>query len=205
MHVPDFDAVVSQASDTLAAATLVETVSEDETDGYEQVQDDIMSPAPSQPPPPASAPPVVDDDPFASAGLLGNVSEQSLPSFSSVASSKFEYHGVALAPLAISTAQFGAKWGTCTASSPISVTSTKVSSLDEFMETCARLGAHKIEAIATTKEGICAGMLGASNLVLIHGKVVSNDMGSAKIDATVKATDAALSGSLAMYLQTQLR
>ncbi|GKY90613.1 hypothetical protein MPSEU_000034900 [Mayamaea pseudoterrestris] len=201
---PDFDAVVTQTSEALSSTAIVETVSDDENDGYEPVQDDVV-PTSTKPPLEPGPAPVVDDDPFASAGLLGSVQESTLPSFSLSSSSRFEYNGVALAPLPITTAQFGAKWGTCAATSPISVTSTKVSSLDAFMDTCACLGAHKIEAIAATNEGICAGMLGASSLVLIHGKVIVSGAGSAKIDATVKGTDAALCGSLAMYLQTQLR
>jgi hypothetical protein len=146
----------------------------------------------------------VDDDPFANAGLLGDVAVHQLPTFSLVSNPKFEYNGITMAPLPISTAQFGQKWGSCPATSPISVTSSKVSRLNQFMEKCASVGAHAVEAISATNEGICAGMMGASSIVLIHGKVLSSGAGT-KIEATVKGTDQAMCGSLAMYLQTQLR
>lgn len=202
---PDFDAVVEQTSEALSSTALVETVSEDDNDGYEPVADVIAPPSQSiGPSPSAAGTPVVDDDPFASAGLLSDVTQPALPSFSLNSDPKFEYHGVPLVPLPITTAQFGAKWGTCAATSPISLTSSKVASLDQFMNTCSRIGAHRVEAIAATNEGICAGMLGASNLVLIHGKVVPTGA-TARIDVTVKGSDAALCGSLAMFLQTHLR
>lgn len=88
---------------------------------------------------------------------------------------------------------------------PVSVTSGKILSLDQLMNKCSEAGLHPVEAIGATNEGICAGMVnGGSMLVLVHGKVTP--MGSqSKLDVTVKATDATLSGSLALYLQTILQ
>jgi hypothetical protein len=83
--------------------------------------------------------------------------------------------------------------------------SIKVTTLDKFMETCIALGAHAVEAIGATNEGICAGMVnGGSQVALIHSKLTPTPTGT-RIDATVKSSDASMGGSLAMYLQTMLR
>ena len=141
-------------------------------------------------------------DPFAASGLLGGVADAPMTSFES--SSKFEYNGIQLAPLAISTAQFGQQWGMCPATCPISVVSNKITSLDNFMSVCAEIGSHKVEAIAATSEGICAGNLGGSIVVLIHAKVTALG-GSSKIDLTVKSTDVGVSNQLAMFVKGRLR
>ena len=172
-----------------AAAPVVETVSDDDADAAV----------------PESAE-AVDEDPFAGAGLLNDVQDKPLTSFSLTSSQKFEFNGSAMAPLQITTPQFGQQWGSCPATSPLSASSTKVTNLTQFMDLCANVGAHKVEAITATSEGICAGMLSAgSQIVLIHGKITPLASGGAKIDATVKGTDQAMCGSLAMYLQTLLR
>ena len=168
----------------VADAPVVETVSDD---------DDVAVPAPAP----------VDADPFASAGLLGDVQDSPLESLGS--SSKFEYNGAPLAPLKIATAQFGQQWGSCPATSPVSVTTSKRLSLDQFMDLCATIGAHKVEAIVASNEGIAAGMVGASQVALIHAKLTPLGGGSTKIDATIKSTDASMARSLAMFLQTMLR
>jgi len=187
-------------SPAAAAPAIVETVSDDEGDVRVASQASVPAPAAPAPPPP----PV--DDPFAGAGLLGDVHDKPLASLAPAISQKFEFGGSAMAPLQISTAQFGQKWGPCTASSGVSVVSTKAPTLDKWMDLCAAVGAHKVESIVATNEGICAGMLnGGSQIVLLHGKVTPTGPGQAKIDATVKSTDQALCGSLAMYLQTLLR
>ena len=73
------------------------------------------------------------------------------------------------------------------------------------MSICKEIGAHPVEAIAATNEGICAGsILGGSQTLLIHGKVTPLG-GTSQIDFKVKSTDAGMGGSLAMYLQTMLR
>jgi hypothetical protein len=110
-----------------------------------------------------------------------------------------------MGPLPIDTAQFGQQWGTCSATAPVSVTSSKTASLGQFMELAASIGAHKVEVIAASNEGICAGMVGGSQMVLIHAKLSPLGNGSTKIDATIKSTDQAMAGSLAMYMQTLMR
>lgn len=173
-----------------APVPAVETVSDDEEPPVAQ----------SVPVPPA---PVVDDDPFASAGLLGDMPEPALPSMET--SQKFEYNGSTMAPMAITTAQFGQQWVSCTASSPISMTSSKIRTLQEYMEACGKVGAHVVEAITATNEGICAGMVnGGSQIALIHAKLTPGTLGTT-INLTVKSSDSALAGTLAMYLQTMLR
>lgn len=181
---------------------------------------DALSMAPVPAPAPAAAappPPAVetvdddddeggddDDDPFAGAGLLSDVYDKPLPTMAS--STKFEYNGSVLTPFKISTAQFGQHWGSCPANSALSVNSTKINSLDKFMEVCASAGFYKVEAIGSTNEGICAGKIdGGSHVALIHGKVSPLGTGGTKIDATVKSTEQSMGGSLAMYLQTMLR
>jgi hypothetical protein len=109
-----------------------------------------------------------------------------------------------MAPLTITTQQFGQQWGTCTATSPCSVTGTKIVSLETFMNTCEQVGAHKIEAIAATNEGILAGMVGGTHVVLIHGKVTPLGGGSSRVDVTIKSTDQTLAGVLAMFLQNKM-
>ena len=172
----------------------VETVSDDEADAI-----GIVSPPPQSAPTPGAAV----EDPFAGAGLLDGLSDNPLPAFST--DKKFEFNGNTMAPLPINTAQFGQKWVSCPAESPGSVSSTKVSTLSQFMEICKEIGAHPVEAIAATNEGICAGsILGGSQTLLIHGKVTP--LGSAaQIDFKVKSTDSGMGGSLALYLQTMLR
>ena len=87
--------------------------------------------------------------------------------------------------------------------SPVSVVSGKVTSLERCMEICAEIGAHKVEAIAATNEGICAGNVGGSFVVLIHTKVTPLG-GASKVDVTIKSTDAGVGSQLAMFLKTIL-
>jgi AP-4 complex subunit epsilon-1 len=170
-----------------AAPPVVDTVSDDED----------ISPAA-----PAPAAPV---DPFAAEGLLGDLPEMRLQGFG-MSSAKYEYNGSVMAPMKIVTAQFGQQWGSCPATSPVSVTSQKINSLDSFMKQCESAGLHPVEAIAATNEGICAGMVeGGSKVVLVHGKVSPLATGGAKLDITVKSTDATLSGSLALFLQNMMK
>lgn len=144
-------------------------------------------------------------DPFAAEGLLGDLSETPLQGFGTV-SATYEYNGSVMAPMKIVTAEFGQQWGNCRATSPISVTSSKVTSLDSFMEHCVSSGLHPVEAIGATNEGICAGMVeGGSKIALIHGKISPLANGHAKIDITVKSTDSTLSGSLALYLHNMMK
>lgn len=154
---------------------------------------------------PAPAPPLTIVDPFAAEGLMGDFSETPLSGFG-MSSSKYEYNGSVMAPLKITTAQFGQQWGTCHATSPVSITSGKVASLDSFMRECEGAGLYPVEAIGATNEGICAGMVeGGSKVVLIHGKISTSGAGQASVDLTVKSTDATLSGSLALYLQNMMK
>lgn len=190
---PDFDVLSPVPTESHAAITNVETVS-----------DDDESKGTNQTPQPAAAPqPAPDDDPFAGAGLLDGLSDNPLPSFST--DKKFEYNGNTMAPLRITTPQFGQQWGPMPAQSPGSIVSPKVASLNQFMDICSEIGLHPVEAISATNEGICAGsILGGSQIALVHGKVAPMG-GSAKVDFTVKSTDSSMGSSLAMYLQTMLR
>jgi AP-4 complex subunit epsilon-1 len=159
----------------------------------------------------------IDDDPFASAGLFGNVNEKPLPSLGGVGGnmmmmqSKFEYNGIPMAPMPIITVQFGQQWGTCIATSSISIQSTKVTTLQQYMDVLTKIGIHPIEAIATTNEGIGAGMVGAHMIALIHGKVAplpnSNSSGQqrSQLDITIKGSDNMMCSALVMYMQTMLR
>jgi hypothetical protein len=183
---------------------VVETVSND----YEDMDNDVMGGVAPSAPAPAPAPPTAMHDPFAGAGLLSDVSDAPLATLSAgFATSKFEFNGTPMAPFPITTAQFGQQWAACKATSPGSVTSTKVTTLAQFMEMVkSTVGAHPVEAIAATNEGICAGMVGGgSQYALIHAKLTFLVTGGTKIDLTVKSTDASLGGSLAMYMQTMLR
>ena len=73
------------------------------------------------------------------------------------------------------------------------------------MNVCQNVGAHNVEAITSTNEGICAGMIGGTHVILVHGKISPNSVGGSKLSVTVKGTDPGASGALAMYLQTMLR
>jgi hypothetical protein len=181
----------------------VETVSDDEGDGEEPAAASSYVPVTEAP---AAPPSVIDDDPFASAGLLvgGGLEPQPLPSLME-RSHKYEFNGIPMAPLPINTPQYGQQWGNCKSTAPTSVQSSKIINLDRFMTLCADIGAHKVEAIATTNEGIAAGMVGAQSIALIHGKVTPIGTTTAQVDVTVKSTDAQIASSLALYIQTMLR
>jgi AP-4 complex subunit epsilon-1 len=169
-----------------APAPAVETVSDDE--------EEVAVPEPSVP----------TVDPFANADLLGGLMDSPLASLS-INSKKFEYNGNQLSPLPFTTPQFGQHWGTCSATSPLTVQSSSIGSLSQFMDTIAEIGAHKVESIGATNEGICAGQIGGNLVALIHGKVTPMGGNSAKLDVTVKSTDATMSGVLAMFLQNHLK
>lgn len=159
----------------------------------------IAEPQPEPEPAPAPAPPVVEEDPFAASGLLDGFTDKPLNNLMS--DNRFQHNGQCLAPLQITTPQFGEKWGSTQHSSPLSVTSAKYATLDAFMGLCKTVGAHNIESIPATNEGICAGMLGGTDIVLIHGKVSNGG----RVDVTVKSTDVTLSGCFAMYMQNMMR
>ena len=159
------------------------------------------SPEPAPAPPPAPAEPV---DPFAAEGLLGDVTNKPLSNFMSAVDQNFEYGGQKMVPLLISTAEFGGKWGSCPAMSPLSCRTAKVGTLESFMDLCASIGTHNVEAIAATNEGINAGMIGGSIMVLIHGKVAPQSGGVCQVDVAIKSTDPTLGGVLAMYMQNMM-
>ena len=175
------------------------------------VEEPVAAPAPPPEPAalPSSAPTPAIIDPFADAGLLDGYTESALPSFGAPdVSSKFEFGGVAIAPLAITTPQFGERWGQCPSTHPVNVpSSTSASTLSKFMDICQRAGMHKVEEIAATNEGIAACMAGGGSAVaLVHGKISPLPGGQqSRVDVTVKSTDAQLGGTLAMYLQNMTR
>jgi AP-4 complex subunit epsilon-1 len=145
-------------------------------------------------------PPASDDiDPFAASGLLDGLSDKPLTSL--LSDTTFQHNGQSLAPLQITTPQFGEKWGSTPHQSPLSATSSKFSTIHAFMDLCQSVGAHKVDTILATNEGICAGMLGGSQIVLIHGKVSPGS----RVDVTIKSSDATLGGCFAMYLQNMMR
>jgi AP-4 complex subunit epsilon-1 len=163
--------------------------------------------AEAPPPPPTIVETVSDDDdvdPFAAQGLLSDLTDAPLKSFESSSVAKFEYNGNVLNPLPITTAQFGQQWGSCPATSPVSI-QNKATSLERFMKECQSVGLHPIEAIGATNEGICAGRIGttanAAGVVLIHGKIAPPN----SVVITVKSADPTLSGSLALYLQNMMK
>ncbi|KAL3780815.1 hypothetical protein ACHAWO_004461 [Cyclotella atomus] len=172
--------------------------------------------APAPPPPPAppaqpeQTPAPASIDPFADAGLLDGITSAPLSSFGlsdAMGSAKFEYGGVAVAPLTITTPQFGERWGQCPSTHPVNVpSSSSASTLSKFMDICVRAGMHKVEEIAATNEGICACMAGGGTAVaLVHGKISPFSGGQSRVDVTVKSTDPQLGGTLAMYLQNMIR
>ena len=185
---------VTQTPAPAAAPPMVETVSDDE---------DVVVTTSAAAAAPAAAPMAEPIDPFAAEGLLSDLTDAPLKSLMS--NSKFEYNGSPMSPLTISTSQFGQQWGSCHATSPASVTTGKISTLDMFMTECVKVGLHPIEAIAATNEGICAGMLdGGAIVILVHGKVSPLGGGRTKLDLTVKSTDPGVTGSLALYMQNMM-
>ena len=182
----NFDAV--GVPEPVGAPPVVETVSDEEP-----------PPAPAPPPPP----PVAALDPFAGAGLLDSVEDKPLAGLATT--TKFEHNGTAMTPLVITTAQFGQQWGACPGTSNGSVQCSSISSLDSYMgKIQSSVGAHLVESIAATQEGICAGSIGSTHICLIHAKLTPST-GAMRIDFTVKSTDASIASSLAMHLQTMLR
>mmetsp|Transcript_18829 Transcript_18829/g.33818 ORF Transcript_18829/g.33818 Transcript_18829/m.33818 type:complete len:1080 (-) Transcript_18829:79-3318(-) len=176
-----------------------------------QEPEPVPTPA-AAPPAPAPAAPAVPADPFAAAGLLDGFADPApLPSFSTTQaldSAKFEFGGAPIAPLTITTPQFGERWGQCPHAQSANIpSSTSSSTLAKFMALCERAGLHKVEEIAATNEGIAACMAGGgSSVALIHGKISPLPGGtSSGVDVTVKSTDPQLSLSLSMYLQNMIR
>ncbi|KAL9184430.1 hypothetical protein ACHAXT_002516 [Thalassiosira profunda] len=175
------------------------------------VEEPVAAPAPPpapEPPAPAPAP----ADPFAAAGLLDGFGDSApLPTLSTTEaldSAKFEFGGAPVAPLTITTLQFGERWGQCPSTHPINVpSSTSSSTLSQFMALCERAGLHKVEEIVATNEGIAACMAGGgSSVALVHGKISPLPGGtSSRVDVTVKSTDPQLGLSLSMYMQNMLR
>mmetsp|Transcript_3426 Transcript_3426/g.5283 ORF Transcript_3426/g.5283 Transcript_3426/m.5283 type:complete len:1070 (-) Transcript_3426:374-3583(-) len=176
-------------------------------DGLVALEPEPILPQPEPAAPADTSTLAVDDnaDPFS---ILDGGSDAntpaSLPTLLAT-NSTFEYEGTKLAPLSITTAQFGPQWGSCTSTSPISVPSTKIDTLAKFMNLCESIGAHLVESIAATNEGICAGMIGGSKIVLIHGKISPTPGGGAKVDVMIKSGDSGLAGCLAMFLQNMIR
>lgn len=172
----------------------------------ETVSDDNMGPHPvAETSTPVSAAAL---DPFAAVLGEAGVSDKPLDNLPAMnqQSRIFEFNGTPMGPLPIDTAQFGAKWGSCPATAPVSVTSSTTTTLEQFMEVCTSVGAHKVEVIAASNEGICAGQLsGGTQVVLLHGKISPQPGGGAKLDVTIKSSDRTLAGSLAMYVQQMLR
>jgi len=143
-------------------------------------------------------------DPFADANLLGGLTDTPLAALE-MNSQKFEHNGNQLSSLKITTAEFGQKWGSCHSTSPAHIPSSSIGTLEKFMEAIEKIGAHKVEAIAATNEGICAGQIGGSVIALIHGKVSPLGGQSAKLDVTIKSNDATMGGVLAMFIQNTLK
>jgi len=137
-------------------------------------------------------------DPFSASGLLADLAEAVTPK------APFMYLGSKMAPLSITTAEFGQRWGSFSYTYPSSIKSSKVKTLSDFMNWCESIGAHKVETIAATNEGICAGIVNGTVQVLIHGKL-SPSGDSVKLDLTIKSNDANIGGILAMHLQSVTR
>lgn len=174
--------VVNTFDATPAPAATVESVSDTE-------DEPVSAPAP------APAPASVMDDPFAS--MMGGLQDEPLETFPA-ASSKFEYNGTPMAPLQITTAQFGQQWGSCPATAPTSIRTTM--GLNDFLTKLQEIGAHPVEAIAASNEGIAAGMIGGAQLILIHGRVTG-----ATVEMTIKSTDAGIANSLALFVSSVMR
>ena len=182
-----------------APAPPVETVSSEEDNGADM----LGAGEQAQAPPPAAPAPAAVHDPFAGAGLLESVEDKPLAGFG-VSSAKFEYGGTAMTPMQITTAQFGQQWGSCPATANGAVQSSSISTLDAYMQKVqSSVGAHPVEAIAVTSEGICAGSIGTSHACLIHAKLTPV-IGAMSINFTVKATDPGVANALATYMQTML-
>ncbi|CAJ1938995.1 unnamed protein product [Cylindrotheca closterium] len=190
------------SAEPAAPPPIVETASVDEEDLGLQAPGGVDRPTTAA----AAITPVETIDPFAAEGLLGDLQDKPLASFG-VSSSKFEFNGSAMAPLKITTAQFGQQWGSCAATTPVSIPSSKkVSSLDTFMKECEAVGLHPIEAISATNEGICAGQInGGVMMALVHGKVSPQAGGNTRLDITVKSSDSTMAGSLALYVQNMMK
>jgi len=144
------------------------------------------------------------NDPFDNVLMFGGMSNPPLANLT-LSSKIFEHNGHALMPLPISTPQFGQHWGSCSITFPVSIQSNTIKTLEQLMNAIADIGAYKVESIAATNEGICAGQLAGNILVLIHGKLSPIGGTSGKIDITVKTTDGTLGSKLSMYLQTVIK
>ncbi|GAX11610.1 AP-4 complex subunit epsilon-1 [Fistulifera solaris] len=144
---------------------------------------------------PLSVPaPAIIDDPFAT--MMRGLQDEPLKSFPT-ASSKFQYNGVPMAPLQITTAQFGQQWGSCAATVPTSIRTTM--NLTALLAKLEEVGAYPVEAIAASNEGIAAAMIGGAQLILIHGRVTGSS-----VEMTIKSTDTDIATSLALFLSSAM-
>ena len=72
--------------------------------------------------------------------------------------------------------------------------------LTGFLAKLQEIGAHPVEAIAASNEGIAAGMIGGSQLILIHGRVTGSS-----VEVTIKSTDTGMATSLALFLSAVMQ
>mmetsp|Transcript_30189 Transcript_30189/g.59781 ORF Transcript_30189/g.59781 Transcript_30189/m.59781 type:complete len:1115 (-) Transcript_30189:17-3361(-) len=174
---------------------------------------DVFAPAPAPAPAPsiphatpAAAPvPVPAVDPFAAANLLSSVSNAPLggmapgPVGAPPVSDQFVHGGAPVAPLSITTPQFGGKWGPCPYQKSAVVPGSHLQNLQQFMEVLVAAGLHGVEAIAATNEGIAAGQVGQT-ILLVHGKLGAGG----QVNFTVKSTDQGTANGLASWLSARL-
>jgi len=160
----------------------------------------IPPPAPAPVPAPApevdlldfsfDAPAPVPTAPAASLDPFNLSSPQTTPASTSTV---FSHNSQSLTPLLIPTASFGLKW----MSTPHTVSHAHASSVTtaaKFIELCERVGLKKVEVIPATNEGIAAGTL-AETIILVHGKV-----GAGRVDVIIKSDQSDVGEALNGFL-----
>lgn len=133
-------------------------------------------------------------DPFGMGSLSASVND--------ISGSSFTYNGNPVEPWAVSTQEFGSKWGACPCETKTKVSPSSVQSLDDFANRMHRFHAHTVEAIPSTNEAIAALRLQHSDMVaLIHIKIRSGGV----LDLTVRTADMAFTDQLLGALARELK
>ena len=70
---------------------------------------------------------------------------------SSLPPSGFSFDGMGLAPLPITTPEFGSRWGTCKCEQKTKASPKAIRSVDEYMSCMEKNGFHPVQAIPTSK------------------------------------------------------
>ncbi|CAM9322247.1 unnamed protein product, partial [Phaeothamnion confervicola] len=133
-------------------------------------------------------------------GPGGGVGGGEAPAAAAATAAGFSFGGRAMAPLRITTAEFGQRWmqSKCEKRLPGCAVAPAAATLQGLMDRLAgRMALHPVEVINKTSEGICAGAVHGGESVLVHCKLWPGG----RADMTVRTAAPALSAAAAERVQ----